>query len=353
MEEQVTGLAEGMNTGRKISIVHIAHILRSESDAEHPLSQQQILAFLRDRYGMEMDRKAVRRNLAALRDGGLPVICREVERMVDGKPAPLSLDWYWDHDLTREDMKTLIDLLYFSHLPASQVRQLAEKLKNLYMRPFDDGKTAVKNIPALNQLEPPDETLAVLTEAIEKKRKVQFFYDHYEADGKRHHRRDMDGSDHVYRVSPYAIAASDGRYFLLGNIDGREGITSFAAELFDGVALLEEEARPQKTIRDVEAGIRVSDFLSVLNRTYAGPSERCQFEADWKLMTDIVTDFGKSAFIVSATQGRVLVEIEAPPAVIFAWALKNAPLVKVVAPATLVKSVREAAANLTRLYGGG
>ena len=108
-------LAERKGRGRKISIVHIAQILLSESDAEHPLSQQQILAFLRERYGMEMDRKAVRRNLEALRGGGLPVVCREVERVIEGKPAPLSLDWYWDHDLTKEDMKALIHLLYFSH----------------------------------------------------------------------------------------------------------------------------------------------------------------------------------------------------------------------------------------------
>ena len=144
-------MAERKGRGRKISIVHIAQILLSESDAEHPLSQQQILVFLRERYGMEMDRKAVRRNLEALRGGGLPVVCREVERVIEGKPAPLSLDWYWDHDLTKEDMKALIDLLYFSHLPAAEVRQLAQKLKNLYMRPFDDGKAAVKNIN-FNQL---------------------------------------------------------------------------------------------------------------------------------------------------------------------------------------------------------
>lgn len=202
-------MAERKGRGRKISIVHIAQILLSESDAEHPLSQQQILAFLRERYGMEMDRKAVRRNLEALRDGGLPVVCREVERVIEGKPAPLSLDWYWDRDLTKEDMKALIDLLYFSHLPAAEVRQLAQKLKNLYMRPFDDGKAAVKNIPALNQLEPPDETLAVLAEAIENKKMIQFFYDHYEADGKRYHGKDIGGVDRVYRVSPYVVAASD------------------------------------------------------------------------------------------------------------------------------------------------
>ena len=84
-------MAERKGRGRKISIVHIAQILLSESDAEHPLSQQQIMVFLRERYGMEMDRKAVRRNLEALRGGGLPVVCREVERVIEGKPAPLSL----------------------------------------------------------------------------------------------------------------------------------------------------------------------------------------------------------------------------------------------------------------------
>lgn len=145
-------------------------------------------------------------------------------------------------------MKALIDLLYFSHLPAAEVRQLAQKLKNLYMRPFDDGKAAVKNIPALNQLEPPDETLAVLAEAIENKKMIQFFYDHYEADGKRYHGKDIGGIDRVYRVSPYVVAASDGRYFLLGNIDEKDEITPFAVELLDSVSLLEEEARPQKTI---------------------------------------------------------------------------------------------------------
>ena len=72
----MTGLAERKGRGRKISIVHIAQILLSESDAEHPLSQQQILAFLRERYGMDVDRKAVRRYLAALSEGGLPVECR-------------------------------------------------------------------------------------------------------------------------------------------------------------------------------------------------------------------------------------------------------------------------------------
>ena len=68
-------------------------------------------------------------------------------------------------------------------------------------------------------------------------------------------------------------------------------------------------------------------------------------------MTDIVTDFGKDAYLLSATQGWVDVKVTAPLAAVRAWALKNAPYVKVVAPITLVQSVRDAAMNLTKLYG--
>lgn len=50
--------------------------------------------------------------------------------------------------LAREDLKALIDLLYFSHLPPQQVKQLAEKLKRIQIRSFDDGKTLVRNLPS-------------------------------------------------------------------------------------------------------------------------------------------------------------------------------------------------------------
>ncbi len=346
-------MAVDTETGRKISIVRIAQILFYESDEEHPLSQQQILARLQEKYGLEMDRKAVRRNLMALRDNGLPVECREVDRVIRGREAPLSLDWYWKHEMTKADIQTLIDLLYFSHLPTLQVKQISEKLKRLHRQGFNDGKSGVRNIPAVQRPVPPQDTLSVLSDAIGKKKQVQFFYDHYEADGKKHHGRMSDGKDRSYVVNPYVVAASDGRYFLLGSIDDKEEITAFAVELIAEAKMTDREVRPQKTIRGAETGIRTSDFLATVSRTYLGAPEVCRFDADWHLMTDIITDFGKSAFLVSATQGRVLVEVNAPPAVVRAWVLKNAPLVKVVSPVSLVKSVRDAAADLTRLYGGG
>ena len=81
-------------TGSKLSIIRIVQVLLRESDKDHPLSQQDILRLMESKYGMVVSRKSISRNLLRLKEAGLPVMCREVPRMVNGKEAPLSLDWY-------------------------------------------------------------------------------------------------------------------------------------------------------------------------------------------------------------------------------------------------------------------
>ena len=57
---------------KKMLIVHILDILRRYSDADHRLSQKDILEILRREYETEADRKAIKRNLANLMEAGIP-----------------------------------------------------------------------------------------------------------------------------------------------------------------------------------------------------------------------------------------------------------------------------------------
>lgn len=94
-----------------MSIIRIVQVLLRESDKDHPLSQQEILDYMEGKYGMAVNRKSVGRNLTRLRDAGLPVFCREVPRMMNGKKVPLLTGtgiMCW-----RGGSGALIDLLYF------------------------------------------------------------------------------------------------------------------------------------------------------------------------------------------------------------------------------------------------
>lgn len=342
---------ESVDRGSKMSIMRIVQVLLRESDREHPLTQQEILDFMEKKYGMTVSRRSIGRNLNRLKEAGLPVVCREVTRVVNGKEAPLSLDWYWDHVVSQDELKVLIDLLYFSHLPAQQVRQLTEKLKRLQSRTFSDEKDNVKNLPSPGKPAEAGENLSILSRALSQKKMISFYYDHYEADGKRHHGYTVSGEDRIYRVSPYQITASDDRYFLLCNEEGSEDISVFKVDMMTDVTVLEEPARLQKSLKGLETGEKIGDFLFSGHGIYTGRPVLCSFEADWHLMSDIMDDFGRSARLLSARQDLVTVEVTIPASAMKAWALKHAPLVKVTAPSYLVKEIKEAADGLSRLYG--
>ncbi len=339
------------DSGSKMSIVRIIQVLLRESDKDHPLTQQEIMNHVEETYGMTVSRKSIGRNLSRLREAGIPVKCREVPRMVNGKETRLSLDWYWDHVLSSDDLKCLIDLLYFSHLPAQQIKQLAEKLKKLQICIFEDGKGCVKNLPAPSKAVDYEPLLAMVSEAIREKKRLRFFYDHYEADGKKHHNYTPSGEDKRYDVSPYQLIASDGRYYLLGNQEGSEEISAFYVEMIAGLEILDAPARLQKQLESQAKEEKLSDFLMAYQGVHAGCLETCTFEADRRLMSDIVLDFGKAAHLVSASQDKVIVEVVVQTDALKAWTLKKAPGAKILSPAYLVKEVREAAQELARLYG--
>ena len=271
--------------------------------------------------------------------------------MVNGKEAPLSLDWYWDHVLSPQDLKTVIDLLYFSHLPAGQIRQLAEKLKRLQCRSFEDGKEGIRNLPLPQNLPDVRETLVLLSQALCEKRQISFYYDHYEVDGKRHHGVSPSGEARCYNVNPFQVIASDDRYCLLCNVEGREDISYFFVDRMADITLLSAPARGQKSLAGADASAKLDELLVADREIYTGNLVEITFEADVRLLTDIQTDFGKRARLISASPDKVTMEVTLPQAAMKAWALKKAPLVKVLSPSYLVREVKEAAQSLARLYG--
>ena len=59
----------------------------------------------------------------------------------------------------------------------------------------------------------------ILDEAIHSKKKVSFKYLDYGTDKKQHKKCKEDGTERVYIVSPYQMAAKEGKYYLICNYD--------------------------------------------------------------------------------------------------------------------------------------
>ena len=58
---------------KKLALIRILQILKKYSDFDHPLLQETIARYLETDYGIVLERKAISRNLALLREAGYEI----------------------------------------------------------------------------------------------------------------------------------------------------------------------------------------------------------------------------------------------------------------------------------------
>ena len=101
----------------------ILEILRQHTDADHRLNQKEIAAILARDYGIEVDRKTVKRNLTSLLEMGFPIKYEETRRMYPNKDgvmeeSQIQHSFYIIPEFTDPELRLLIDSLLFSkHIP--------------------------------------------------------------------------------------------------------------------------------------------------------------------------------------------------------------------------------------------
>lgn len=343
-------------TGKKLSLVYILLILKKYSDLQHALSQQDILQYLEKDYGMVIARKSVKRNLEVLRTAGLPVRCREVRRSRSEKEEMISLDWYYEHLLEENELSALLDGLYFSHGNYGFIKATAGKIRR-EASPFADGdRDFMRNIPAENKKSDDGETgktLRIIADAVRQKHKISFFYDHYEADGKKHHNQYPAGVDQKYEVSPYWVLTADGHYYLCAcPSQGEEAVLYHVERISEAEVLTDIPVRPSRSVRGIEKGVLLPKSLGMFPYVTGIESELCTFRADHRIITQVIEDFGKSAHFLSADALHAEVQTEADPHALALWAAQHAPYVRITGPPSLVKVMKKTAAAFYELYHG-
>ena len=102
---------------KKLALVYILKILERETDADHPLYQEEIAEILEREYGVALERKAVGRNLSLLAEAGYDVV------------STAHGSYLGERALEPSELRLLIDsVLCSKHINAKHSRELAEKL---------------------------------------------------------------------------------------------------------------------------------------------------------------------------------------------------------------------------------
>lgn len=261
---------------KKMINLEIFDILKKYTDQDHRLSQRQIQELLLSEYGVDADRKTIRRNLMDLeayldlhdsgpcinydtQKRGAPAASRGAGKKPENSPAgkkaaeenDIRTGFYLEREFSDSELRLLIDsVLFSSYIPSSQCADLVRKLEHLSNRYFqnrcryiDRGQNGMAGNSELFL------NIELLDEAISRKKKVTFHYLEYQTDKKLHKRRRSDGSIRDYLISPYQMAIREGRYYLICNHEDHDNVANYRIDRITDLEITKEEVKPFSTLK--------------------------------------------------------------------------------------------------------
>lgn len=334
---------------KKMVPMLILQILKKETDFNHRLSQREIREILSSEYDMEIDRKAVRRNIDNLIEMGYPIFFSEKERKTPnqktGKIEESSMmsDLYIEHDFEDSEIRLLIDAILFSnHIPKTQRRDLINKLASQSSRHF---KSRVSHMNANDASMPQSPqlfyTIDVLDEAIDCKKKVRFKYMKYDVDKKLQAVKKPDGTDRIYSVSPYQMAAKDGKYYLICNHDDFDDLSNYRIDRIADIEILENERiRPIKDLSDFKGDrLDLAEYMREHVYMYQSETIHAKFKIVRDMVSDVIDEFGTDVRFYGEHDWHVCVEAKVDAQSMFQFAKNFAPDVIVLEPKDIAEKI--------------
>ncbi|MGN1248776.1 MAG: helix-turn-helix transcriptional regulator [Candidatus Spyradocola sp.] len=340
---------------KKLLILNILDILRRCSDADHRLSQKDILDILQSEYDMTADRKAVKRNLMNLIDCGYQLEYSEsIRRSKTGEEEVVLTDWYLERDFTDAELRLLIDSLLFSkHIPYSQCKALIGKIESLSSQYF---RSKVRHIRSLPEDQPNNAelfyTIEILDEAIERSRQVTFRYGDYGTDRVLHLRTSATGEPRQYLVNPYQMAATNGRYYLIANMEKYDNVSHYRLDRIRDIRLLPTPVKPQRKVKGLEHGLNLPQHMAEHIYMFSGDSARVTLQTTPDMAGELIDWFGAGVTFSNETPTSTLAHVTANLHAMRFWALQYAPYVTILSPQSLADTVKTDLRTALQRYTG-
>lgn len=328
---------------KKLIIMNILDILKKYTDENHRLSQKEIQDLLEREYEMKVDRKAVRRNLMNLIDFGYYINYSESVRIVKDKDGEeqesiILSDFYLKRDFTDSELRLLIDSVLFSnYIPYKQGMDLVDKLASLSNVYFKKRVTHIARMPK----EKSDNkqlfyNIELLDEAIDKGQKVRFHYLEYKSDKKLHKRCDKDGRVKDYIISPYQLAAKEGKYYLICNYDKYNDISNYRVDRIADMEILDERVKPFNMLTGSDGrSLDLQEYMEKHIYMFAGENIRAVFRITKDSISDVIDMFGKDVKFSEETDTHITVTADVNDLAMMQFAKAYTPWIEIIKPAKL------------------
>lgn len=335
---------------KKSRPLYVANYLKQKSDADHWVTQKEILDYLYQEYEIMPDRKTIKRDIAMLRDEmgmdieeesykGYRLLSREFE-LDDLKILAECV--YAAKFISEERSKDLIDVLC-DFCSENQAKRLK---REIYL--CDRIKTSEnKTLRTINTIREAMEPQRWPSE-FQRGRKITFRYmTHSIADV----HKVVDKHDgKLYTVSPYQLVINDGNYYLIGMPDDVEALRTYRIDRMRDVSLLDEKRNMRgewSTRRDMKTYIRQTFSM------FGGEKEKLTIRFENSLLDTVIDKFGVgfgAEYIPDRDNHFVVTTNVSVSDQFYAWVCGFGTKAKIVAPEKEVQNFKKYLSDIANQY---
>lgn len=323
---------------KRLLTLRILNILEKYSDKEHPLTQPQIIEMLKEIYGISCERKAVGRHLELLKDADYDIVYTNRKGFYLGSK-----------NFEPAELRLLIDsVLSSKHINAKHSRDLIQKLTKMGGESFCARLSHIQHINDWQKSTNLDFFLniEVLDEAIEKQRKVAFFYNRFDEAKKL-----KPTSTDKRTVSPYQMLLHNQHYYLIGKFDKYDTLTFFRLDKITNIEITDLPLTPVTTVAGHEKGLNLPEMTSALPYLYFEPAQKISLKIPNRMINELVDWFGTNFIVIPNSEDECIAMITASQKAVIHWIMQYNENVEVLSPLPLRNEVIEKIRRLNAIYG--
>ena len=328
-------MAKGAN--QKLKMLYLSKIFMEQTDDEHPLTLQEIIARL-GVYDVNADRKTLYLDFEELRRFGLDIISEQRGR-----------NTYY-HLGAREfelpELKLLVDSVQASRfITDKKSLELIRKLESLVSQ--HQARQLHRQVLISGRIKTMNESIYynvdILHEAINSDRQIRFHYFQWNVRKETELRR----KGAWYQVSPWCLTWDDENYYLVAYDAADDKLKHYRVDKMLNIELTEEARAGQEHYQAFDP----ARYTNSLFGMYGGEETDVTLEADNSMVGILIDRFGKDIWIYPLDddrfEARVTVAISPQ---FFGWIMALGKGIRITGPTPVVRRMRQEVQRLSAQY---
>lgn len=316
---------------RKIKLLKMWEILKSQTDEEHPMSTNELIEKL-SLEGISVDRKILYSDIELLNQNGYEVITQR-ERS--------NVYYVEDRSFFEHEVRILMDAVKSAaFITEKKTEELINKIAVL--AGSKRGRLLKENVTKFSTVKANNESIYYsvdpIVQAIKKKKKIGFNYSDYNIKRERVPRMDKNDPTQKrwYVVNPVATVIDNGQYYL-SCYDDRHGgdMANYRIDRMDNVTVLDDYITKNPKLDASKS--RTKKFV-----TYMGDPKTVVFHADKSLIDLLFDEFGNNIKMRELENGRLhcTVDVQQSPTFIN-WCCSFGSRLTVISPPSTINEIKK------------